>query len=194
MRNTLVSLGLLVLAGLLASGCTTPVQAPEASIYHVQSVWTDQNGHASKLETFRGRAVVMAMIYTSCQSSCPRLVSDLQTIERKLSPEDRSKVQFLLISIDPDIDTCEKLQSYAQDHHLGSNWILFRGDSGDVQELGSALNFRFSKVSKLDYSHSDIISVLDGQGELVHQQEGPGQDPTRALQAIHTAVAQVKSP
>ena len=48
-------------------------------------------GREIKLGTLRGRPQVVAMFFTRCEYACPILVSELKSIEDRLSPEVRRK-------------------------------------------------------------------------------------------------------
>ena len=51
------------------------------------------------------------------------------------------------------------------------------------------LAVNYKKISPIDFSHSNIISVFDENGVLVHQREGLGVDNTETVAAIHTEVS-----
>lgn len=47
----------------------------------------------------------------------------------------------------------------------------------------------FKKISPIDFSHSNIISVFDEDGVLVHQREGLGVDNAETIAAITEEVS-----
>ncbi|MBS2038927.1 SCO family protein [bacterium] len=145
---------------------------PDESIYNLGSAWQDQAGHTLQLEQLSGRVEVLAMVYTHCQSVCPAIIDSMQRTESSLTPRERKQVGFVLVSIDPTVDTSEKLQDFAGLHHFGPGWRLLRGHPEDVRELAATLNFKYRKSSQKDYAHSAMISVLNQQGEIVQQQVG----------------------
>ncbi|HNS42581.1 MAG TPA: SCO family protein, partial [Taishania sp.] len=51
-------------------------ELPSDSIFNLTSNWQDQNGKDLKLADLRGKTLVVVMIYTTCKSACPILVSD----------------------------------------------------------------------------------------------------------------------
>ena len=63
-------------------------------------------------------------------------------------------------------------------------WQLLRGDLPQVQDLGALLGFRFRRTSATDYAHSNLISILNSEGELIHQQVGLGIDPAESLAVV----------
>jgi protein SCO1/2 len=54
-------------------------------------------------------------------------------------------------------------------------------DSAKRQVKFAVLAVNYKKISPMDFSHSNIISVFDQQGELVHQKEGLGVDSKKAV-------------
>ena len=64
------------------------------------------------------------------------------------------------------------------------NWTLMTGSDDQVLELAALLGVKYKRISDLDYSHSNIITVLNREGEIRHQQTGLGVEPDEALLAI----------
>src|SRR5690606_32978143 len=60
---------------------STPEEINGMSIYQLPSIWKTQSGDEITFEDLKGDVLVVVMIYTSCQSACPRLVADMKGIE-----------------------------------------------------------------------------------------------------------------
>ena len=158
------------------------------SVYHVESVWTDQHGARRTLRSLEGRVQVVAMVYTSCAYACPRIMLDMKRIEAELGPEYADDVGFLIISIDPERDTPERLAGFARGSRLDPlRWTLLTGTDGDVRELAVLLGVQYRETAPGEWVHSNLITVLDRSGEIVHRQLGLGTDPAEALEAIERA-------
>ncbi|WP_323756274.1 SCO family protein [Roseivirga sp.] len=157
----------------------------ELSIYNLPSVWTSQNNEQTELKDLRGDVLVMVMIYTTCQVACPRLVADMRDIESKLPNNKKDNVKFVLVSIDPETDTPERLKEFAIENQMDSDqWLFLRGSEEDTREFAAVLAVNYKKISPIDFSHSNIISVFNQEGELVHQKEGLGVNNGETIQAI----------
>ncbi len=157
----------------------------ELSIYNLPSVWTSQNNETTELKDLRGDVLVMVMIYTTCQVACPRLVADMRDIESKLPNNKKKNVKFVLVSIDPETDTPERLKEFAIENEMDSDqWLFLRGSEDDTREFAAVLAVNYKKISPMDFSHSNIISVFNQEGELVHQKEGLGVNNGETVQAI----------
>ncbi|MCO4763523.1 MAG: SCO family protein [Myxococcales bacterium] len=156
---------------------------PDDSVYLVTSSWKNQHDKPQKLSALRGKVVVVSMVFTHCKYACPRLVSDMQKVEKKLSAAQKKDVRFLLVSMDPERDTPERLRTFAKEHHI-AGWTLLTGPAGDVRVLNAVLGGRYKKAPSGDFAHSNLVIVLDRQGRIKHRQEGLDIAPTEALAAI----------
>ena len=141
----------------------------ELSIYNLPSTWTTQNNKSIELKELQGDVLVMVMIYTSCKAACPRLVADMRSIEASIPEEKKTNVSFVLISIDPETDTPARLKKFAIENNMDTEkWLFLRGSETDTREFAAVLAVNYKKISPMDFSHSNIISVFNQKGELVH--------------------------
>ena len=165
----------------------------ELSIYNLPEQWTTQNGKNIELKELRGKVLVMVMIYTSCKAACPRLVADMRNIEKKVPAELKDKVQYVLVSIDPETDTPERLKAFAKENQMDNEqWLFLRSNDEQTREFSAVLAVNYKKISPLDFSHSNIISVFNAEGELAFQQEGLGVNNDTTISKIKEEAAKVK--
>ncbi len=161
-----------------------PGKYSEKSLYTLESKWTSDVGKEVKLDVLRGRPQVIALFFTSCQHSCPLIVGEMKKIENALPAKTRAKVDFLLVSIDPERDTPAALHAFREKYRLGmDHWTLLRGSTDAVKDLAGMVGFRYSPGSNTQFAHSLLITVLNGSGEIVYQQSGLGVDPREAARA-----------
>lgn len=161
-------------------------EIPELSVYNLPSTWTTQDNEQIELKELRGKVVVMVMIYTSCKAACPRLVADMRNIERRIAENDLKNVQFIMVSIDPETDTPQRLKEFSIENIMEENhWMFLRGTPEDTREFAAVLAVSYKKITPIDFSHSNIISVFDPEGVMVHQQEGLGVDNEETITAIN---------
>jgi protein SCO1/2 len=157
----------------------------ELSIYNLPSKWTNQNNEEIQLNALKGDVLVMVMIYTSCQTACPRLVADMRGIEAQIPADKKDQVTLVFVSIDPETDTPERLKEFAKENQMDSDkWVFLRGSEADTREFSAVLAVNYKKISPMDFSHSNIISVFDQGGELAYQQEGLGVNNKETISKI----------
>jgi protein SCO1 len=154
-----------------------------SSIYQLESVWKTEAGNKIILGDMKGKKQIMAMVFANCTYACPLIVNDMKKIETKIN---RNDVSFLLISIDPKRDTPEALTQYAKNNKLDlKRWHLLTGDENGISELAAVLGFKYKKETDGSFSHSNIINVLDENGEVAYQHFGLNQDVQDVIEAIN---------
>lgn len=157
----------------------------EESIFNLTSNWNTEEGEVIQLEDLKGKTLVMVMIYTTCKAACPRLVADMRNIESKIPKENIENLRFVLVSIDPKVDTPTRLKEFAIENEMdGEQWTFLQGTESGVREFANVLAVKYKQISPIDFSHSNIISVFNTKGELIHQQEGLGVDNKETVEAI----------
>lgn len=171
------NLYILILPLLLFSACkenkkvTAPL--PSNSIFNLSSSWKNQNGESLQLKDLQNKTLVVVMIYTSCKSACPILVSKMKNIESKISRKDIDNTSLVLISIDPKTDTPARLKEFARNNAMDTpQWIFLTSSEEATQEFANVLSMKYKKISPIEFSHSNIISVFGPDGQLVSQEEG----------------------
>lgn len=153
---------------------TLPVDAPvtDDSLYQLESKWTRADGQTVELADLRGKVRVLAIFYSTCDYACPILVGRMKAVQAELGEEVREDVGFVLVSMDAKHDDPKRLVEYRERMQLEGDWTLLQGVDGDVRELGALLGFRYREEPEGGFAHSNLISVLDREGRLVHQSVG----------------------
>ena len=161
----------------------------DRSLYQLDSSWTNDANASLKLASLRGRPQIVSMFFASCQFTCPVLVNDMKRIEAALPENVRTNVGFLLVSFDSERDTPEALAHYRKTHRLPPNWTLLCGAPDDVLEFAALLGIKFKKDLRGQFSHSNVITVLDDDGGITRQIVGLNRDPSETVKAIDQMLA-----
>jgi len=163
-----------------------PAAAPLSarSLYQLDATWTDDAGAAVKLAALRGRPAVIAMIFARCEYACPVLVQDLKRLRAALPEPARSRTQLVLVSFDVARDTPAALRAFRERMTLDAGWTLWRGETAPVQELAMLLGVKFKQDARGQFAHSNLLTVLNPEGEIVHQHAGLMGDISTAAQAV----------
>lgn len=181
-----------ILFSILFSGClkssetASPDEWNELSVFHLPDDWVTQNADSLAFEDLRGQVLVVVMIYTSCQAACPRLVADMRRIEQGVQRSSKDQVTYILVSIDPETDTPERLKAFAIENGMDDGrWVFLRGSDLSVRTFANVVAVKYKQISPIDFSHSNIITIFDKEGVMNYQQEGLGTDVTPLLNAVH---------
>lgn len=160
----------------------------DRSIYQLDATWTTDAGMPFTLAELRGRPVVLAMFFTSCGYACPRIVEAMTQIRQALPAAMRDRARFVLVSFDDQHDTVAVLQAYRVQHGLDpARWVLLRGAPDDIRELAAVLGVSYQKDAAGLFSHSNLITILNGEGEIAHQRFGLEGGLAEAARAVVAA-------
>ena len=162
----------------------------DRSLYQLESNWTSDVGRKVKLGVLRGRPQIVAMFFSNCEYACPILVNEMKKLEAALPKDALAKVDFLLVSFDSRRDTPEALAAYRRKEHLAiGRWTLLRGENDDVRELAALLGINYVQDARGQFAHSNLITVLNAEGEIAFQQTGLQQDLAPLIAAIRKLIS-----
>lgn len=171
-----VGLGLLVLIGLV--GISVLVFQRPATLYGgvlnpalpaSNFSLTRHDGSKFELYQYRGKIILLFFGYTSCPDVCPVTMAELRQAISMLDEEGAAQVKVVFVAVDPERDTPERIQEYAD--HFSPDFI---GLSGSLEELKTVWDAYgvYREVEKtdsaLDYlvSHTARIYLIDKSGNL----------------------------
>lgn len=165
------SLFILLLVVLLA-GCGKPTPPP----FHAADVGgmltqadfhlTDHNGKPRTLADFRGKVVALFFGYTHCPDVCPTTLVDLAQAMDMLGA-DASRVQVLLITVDPERDKPEMLAKYVPAFH--PSFLGLYGDAQATAQAAKAFYVLYEKQptsSGYNMDHSVGTLLVDPSGRI----------------------------
>jgi protein SCO1/2 len=158
----------------------------ERSLYRLDAPFQTDSARPFRLAELRGSFQVLALVFTRCPSVCPTLVHELQALERSMPREVSEATHFTLVSIDPDHDTPAALQAYRSKLGLSQeHWQLLRGEADSVRDLSALLGFSYSSgASGAPLAHSKLVTVLNRDGEIIHQQATVSADSQKIIDVI----------
>lgn len=67
----------------------------------------------------------------------------------------------------------------------GKHWSFLRSNEEQTREFAAVLAVNYKKISPIDFSHSNIISVFNEEGEMVFQQEGLGVSYDKTISVVN---------
>ncbi|NWF63274.1 MAG: SCO family protein [Chloroflexi bacterium] len=142
----------------------TVIQSPERSF---DFTLTGAQGDVSPSD-FRGKIVLLYFGYTFCPDICPGTLGNVAQALRDMG-EKADEVQLIMVSLDPERDTPEKLAEYMQRFH--PSFIGVTGSQEQLDEAASLYGIYYQKTegsSATGYliDHTATLLVLDREGFL----------------------------
>jgi protein SCO1/2 len=160
---------------------------PPQSVYNLNAKLIDQSGAVRGLDMHRGHPVLVTMFYGSCPLACPLLIDTLRSFERSLTAAEQARIRVVLISIDPEHDTTEKLRTLAATRHIDlSRWTLVHTDEGTVRKIAAVLNIQYRRLPDGSYNHASVISLLTPAGEIAAQSSVLGKADERLAASLRS--------
>lgn len=140
-----------------------------ASLFDYKTVWRDQNNAQKKMQDFAKRPFLLSMVYTSCPHTCPMTITKIQQIKDLLEKNGHRDIGIVLASFDEVGDTPENLKAYVKKRKLDEKiWTFLSPVSQkEARELSVLLGISYKKLGEGDFSHSNVISLVNSDGKVV---------------------------
>jgi len=138
-----------------------------------------------QLSQYRGKPLVITMIYTGCTQACPLIVQTLyRTIETAQTTIGKGKFNVLTVGFDATADTPERMRAYAKSQGIElPGWTFLSGDSATIDRLSADLGFIFFPSPK-GFDHLAQTTVIDGDGVIYRQIYGSDFDPPAVIEPL----------
>lgn len=120
------------------------------------------------LKDFRGQWVVLFFGYTHCPDVCPTTLADMKQVMQLLGQR-AERVQFIMISVDPERDTPERMAAFVS--HFDPRFLGLTGAPEEIAQIAAAYGIYYQKhegtaASGYLVDHTASLLVIDPQGYL----------------------------
>lgn len=143
-------------------------------------------------DEYSGKVMLVGYVYTHCPDICPIITYNMRDVQRELSGNE----DFMLVSVsfDPDRDTPEILNQYANNYRLDQdNWRLLTGAKPNVDNLLEKLEIRTVKTpTRFEENntpiyfidHTDRVTLIDRDGNIRRHYNGSELNSDEAIEDI----------
>ena len=136
-------------------------------------VFTRADGSPATLTDFRGKPLVLSMIYTSCYHICPMTTQHLSKVvqkARKALGDDSFAVA--IVGFDTQVDTPQAMQYFANKQGISDkNWNLLSISPQAVEALSKDIGFQYFPSSN-GFDHLIQATIIDAEGKVYRQVYG----------------------
>ncbi len=126
----------------------------------------DQENQKITEKTIEGKVFVAEYFFTTCQTICPIMNSQMQRIDNKFG--NNKKFQILSFTVDPEKDTPSALKAYAVAHNAGKNWHFITGKKEKLYALARKSFFVLKPAAAInqgdvgsDFIHTNNFVLVD---------------------------------
>ena len=129
---------------------------------------TSHYGQPVSLSDYRGKVVLLYFGYGACPDVCPATLVELARARATLG-KDAEKAQVLMITVDPERDTQEKLAEYIT--FFDRSFIGLTGTPAQIAEVATYYGIYYAKHQEetaLGYlvDHTATVMLIDKEGYL----------------------------
>jgi protein SCO1/2 len=151
-------------------GAPGPGPSTGASVFDQAWTWDDERGGRVSFAAWRGRPLVVALVYTSCTTVCPLTVEKMRQVSAALERQGRP-AEYVLVTLDPFTDTSERLREFKNARGLPGAWHLLRGPEDQTRAL--AVLLRLKTLNMGDHVvHEAKLVFLDAAGKVIGHSRG----------------------
>ena len=121
---------------------------------------TDHKGQSFGLEQLKNKWSLIFFGFTHCPDICPTTMASAAKLYAELDDDEKQQFQVVLISLDHERDTPEKLADYVP--YFNPDFIGATGNQYVLLKLATELNVAFSKVELEDGDYT-----IDHSGNMI---------------------------
>lgn len=141
----------------------------QKSGHHIQEFQLqNQNGETVTLKNLEGKIYVVDFFFTTCQSICPKMTSQLTRVAAAFKNEDRFRI--VSHTVDPETDSVSVLKEYATANNVDAHqWLMLTGSKEQIYNLARKSYFVvFDEPSQEgpDFIHTENFALVDSKKQI----------------------------
>ncbi|MGE6791839.1 SCO family protein [Pseudomonas guineae] len=110
-------------------------------------------------DLIRGKLVTFNMMYAQCERTCPVSTANLRLVQKMLGERVGRDVFMYSISLQPEMDTPQRLREYVARHHIEPGWLFLTGARADIDLVRYRLGF-YDPDPLVDFNDANHTGML----------------------------------
>lgn len=137
----------------------------------------DRQGKPVNLADFRGKPLLISMIFTSCHHVCPAITRHLATaVDAAREALGDDSFQVLTIGFDTAVDSPDAMRVFARKQGIDDpHWVFLSGSAEVLEQLVNNIGFVYFP-SPRGFDHINQVTVVDREGVVYRQVYGAAFD------------------
>ncbi|MGD8192662.1 SCO family protein [Brevibacillus ginsengisoli] len=134
-------------------------------VKHIENFTLENlSGEPFQFKELDGKVRLVSFIYTKCPDICPATSNVMATLQEELKKQGLfgTDVAFLSVTFDPQIDTAQVLDHYADAFHADrGGWYFLRGDESAIKQVTDQFGIGVEKLPDGSYLHTMRTFLVD---------------------------------
>ncbi|HYB23866.1 MAG TPA: SCO family protein [Solirubrobacteraceae bacterium] len=124
-------------------------------------------GQPVNIDSYRGKAVLVTFLYTTCPDICPLITSDLRVAQNLMSAATRAKLQIIAVSVDPRVDTRQAVAAFLARHGMTGRMLYLTGSARELAGVWKAWGVGSSQDLEQPQfvNHTGIVYGITASGK-----------------------------
>ncbi len=154
----------------------------------------DRSGRKVRMADYRGKPLVISMIYTHCPFVCATTTRSLSALKASQDALGAENFNVLTVGFDTENDTPEAMEDFAK--RMGVNlpkWDFVSADEATIQKLSKDLGFVFIPTDEGGFDHITQTTFVDAQGRVYRHIYGEEFDNRTLLEPLREMIYNIKT-
>ncbi len=152
---------------------SAPMARTQLATATPDTVLLDQEGRRFALSELRGKAVLIAFIYTSCHHVCPLIFDSVSAVQGRARTEGLRDLAAVYITVDPELDTPAILKAYAVRRGADlSTTVFLTGRRENLQTVWDGFGLKIKRLGRGLVDHPPLTFLADTHGVVRYRYYG----------------------
>lgn len=154
----------------------------------------NSSGRKVRISDYRGKPLVISMIYTRCPFICATTTRNLSALKQSRDALGADSFGVLTIGFDTENDTPQAMDDFGKRMDVKmTNWEFVSADPDTIKKLSKDLGFVYFPSAEGGFEHITQTTFVDGQGKVYQQIYGDEFDNKTLLEPLKNMIYNIKA-
>lgn len=154
----------------------------------------DRSGRKVRISDYRGKPLVISMIYTHCPFICATTTRSLSALKLSQAAFGEDSFGVLTVGFDTENDTPEAMDDFAKRMDIDlKNWEFVSADPETIEKLSRDLGFTFFPTDEGGFNHITQTTFVNSQGRIYRQIYGDKFENKTLLEPLRDMIYNIQT-
>ncbi|MBY0575187.1 MAG: SCO family protein [Gallionellaceae bacterium] len=156
--------------------------------------FVDRSGRTVRMSDYRGKPLVISLIYTHCPFICATTTRSLSTIKQSQEALGADSFNVLTVGFDTENDIPAAMDDFAKRTGVDlPGWAFVSADADTIKKLSKDLGFVFFPLEEGGFNHITQTTFVDAQGKVYLHIYGEDFENKTLLQPLKNLIYNIKT-